>query len=293
MVLVIQLGEPDRGLGDRRQRRLVLLRGGRVVSAAEKDEAQVRKAGEIGGGDVAVGPKADDGEPPEYGRGYGVEPVGVAALHVQVLEGRAAQDVAHGRDEAARRYGDRDEMQLGEAAQGGRRRWGRADPPADGAGGAPGPVDGDGGRGAGEPAADPAVGGGVGAAALDAQAEGVEPAVRAQRRRRRREDVVREVLEAGTPLPLLLAVAVVFERVEELSAAAGGAGEVALVDVGAGDVAPEVAPPAGERARLHGQPGPHARQDVQQQAVWQLAQPVDAVGAAALARVHGDRSYYY
>lgn len=50
---------------------------------------------------------------------------------------------------------------------------------------------------------------------------------------------------------------------------------------------------AGERARLHGQPGPHARQDVQQQAVWQLAQPVDAVGAAALARVHGDRSYYY
>lgn len=77
-------------------------------------------------------------------------------------------------------------------------------------------------------------------------------------------DTVGEIFQLGERLLLLLLR--ILDR------------EVFAADVYTGYVAPEVAPPRRQDARLHGLPGPELRQDDVKEAVRQVAQPVPAAG---------------
>jgi len=62
-----------------------------------------------------------------------------------------------------------------------------------------------------------------------------------------------------------------------------GVEELALVDVEARDLGPEVPPPPGEGARLHHLPGLHAAHDLVEEVVRQGVQPVAAASIVAAA----------
>ena len=234
------------------------------LPAVREDEAQRGEAWsrEALLADEAAVDWGDEGEPLERGRGDGAVRVR-APLDVQVLEGR---ELVGAEDD---RRAEPEDAQGHEAADGGDRGQGHGGRPAEGAAGEV--VEVDGGGAAPEGAADPPLEVGGHRVLVQAHPERVQ-LPRGARVERRRQDAVREVLDAIQAEPRRVAV---------------GAREADRPPDDAQDppAAPEVTPPPRQHARLHGLAGPEMRQDVLQEAVRQIAQPVLLLPCAAAAAV--------